>query len=257
MRRIIGHSLLLLALLASGCNRATAPAADTPPAALTAIATLKARYGSGSEGPVREEIAVQGVVTANDRYGEFERQLVIEDASGGLVIAIELAELHHRYPIGTRVTLFCNGLTLTNYGGRIEAVADPANPYGRRGIPPEALAGHLRSEGSGGAPRPAQRTIDELGAATLDTFVRLDGVRFTGRYGTWCERDPQSGTRLPTEHLVTDAAGGTFTLLVPATASYAAEPLPAGTGSLWGIVGRAGGRYVLQVTDRNIYFNEP
>lgn len=261
MRRIIGHSLLLLLL--GGCSRATAPDDGSgTPAVVQSIAQLKASCGSTGT-VIRQEIAVQGVVTGNDRYGEFVRQLVIEDATGGLLIDIEATELHQRYPVGMRLTLHCNGLTLMNYGGRIELMADPSDPYGRNGIAAGDLARFLYpAAGSGEAPRPALRQLGELGADQLDTFVRVEGVRFAataaseGLEAAWCRRDPQSGETLTTEHTLIDRAGSTFIVRVPATADYARDALPTGEGALCGIVGRFDGHYVLRVADHGIYFDE-
>ena len=259
MRRIIGHSLLLLLVWAAGCNRATAPAPDgsDPAVGLLSIATLKARCSTAARTIVREELAVQGVVTANDRYGEYRRQLVIEDRSGGLLIDLEAEELCLRYPIGTLVTLFCNGLTLTNDDGRFEVMADPDHPFGERGIPADAIAGRLRIEAAAAeAPRPAVRRLDELGAETLDTFVCVEGVRFTDRSIGWCRQDPRTEEFLPTRHPIADREGHTFTVRALGSVSYRLDPLPEGEGRLCGIVERSGGSYALRVTDRGLYFGD-
>lgn len=257
MRRIIGHSLLLL-LLAGGCSRATAPDFDEtePRVEVLSVATLKARCGSATRTTVHEEIAVQGLVTGNDRYGEYDRQLVIEDASGGLVINLDDEELHRRYPVGTRVTLYCNGLTLTNYGGRFEVLTDPDDRYGTGGIPAAAVTSYLRVAATAGeAPRPTVCPLTELGAAMLDRYVRVEGVRFTDRTVTWCRRDLLTEEFLPTEHPIADRAGNTFIVRTPATVAYVLEPLPEGEVALCGIVGSYGGHYTLRIVDRGVYYD--
>ena len=83
--------------------------------------------------------------------------------------------------------------------------------------------------------------------------MRLEGVRFVEE-GTWCRRDPLTGRPAATEHTIVDRAGSRLPIRVPATVSYADEPLPAGEGALCGLVERFGGRTTLRVVDRGILF---
>lgn len=258
MKRIAALSLQLSLLFLlggiAGCDRTTPIDGEEPGPGLCSIAALKAE-SRGEATPLRREITVQGVVTANDRYGEFARQIVLEDASGGIVVGLEAAELYRRYPVGMRLTLFCNGLTLYDYGGRPELVADPAGPYGPTGIRADDFARHLHpAAGTGTAPLPALRRIDELDAAAIDTFVRLEGVRFLDAGASWCDRDPETGRTLATEHTIVDRAGRTLTVRAPSSLRYADEMIPAGEGALCGIVGCFAGRYSLRVADHGIDF---
>ncbi len=254
MRRIVCRSLLGLCIfLGFACDRSTPLSEGEPPAGLRSIAALKAS-ARGAATPLREEIAVRGIVTANDRYGELERRIVVEDATGGLCIALEAGELYRRYPTGLRLTIRCNGLTLCDRGGRIELIADPDAPYGAVGLRAADFGRHLRAEAAAAeTPRPALRRIDELTGVAADTYVRLEGVRFA-EAGTWCRRDPLTGRSAATEHAVVDRAGCRLPIRVPATVCYADEPLPAGEGALCGLVERFGGRTTLRVVDRGILF---
>lgn len=255
MRRIVSLSLLLL-LGWTGCDRATSLGGGEEEAVsgLQSIAALKA-CSRGEATTLRHEIAVQGVVTANDRYGEYVRQIVIEDATGGLVVGLEASELYRRFPVGTRLTIFCNGLTLCDYGGRPELIADPAGSYGTTGIAAEEFARYLRIAAEAGSrPRPAVRSLDELDAATVDTYVRLDGVHFLDAGAAWCDRDPLTGRTVSTEHPIADREGRTFVVRTPSTVRYADESVPAGEGSLYGIVGCFNGRFSLRIVDRGFDF---
>lgn len=258
MRRTAGKLLCAAWCLVGccACNRATSldPGGERV-TGLHSIPALKALAHGGAT-PLRQEIAVQGVVTANDRYGEFERRIVLEDADGGLTIALEAQELYRRYPVGRRLTVYCNGLVLYDYGGSIELVADPDALYGAVGIPSEAFDRYLHAAApADGAPRPAVRRIDELTAATVDTYVRIEALRFTAA-GSWCRRDPLTGRTVSTEHTVTDREGRALTVRVPSTVRYADEPLPTGEGALCGIVRYFNGRYALCVSDRGVFFGQ-
>lgn len=252
-------SWLLTAGLLVGCcacNRSTSLDAEGERVtALRSIPALKA-LARGDATPLRQEIAVQGVVTANDRFGEYDRRIVLEDADGGLTIALEGRELYRRYPVGRRLTVYCNGLTLRSRGDGLELVADPDAPYGAVGIPSEDFDRHLHAAAPADeAPCPAPCEIDGLTAATLDTYVRMEGLRFLDE-GAWCRRDPLTGRSVATLHTVADRAGRTLAVYTPATVRYADDPLPRGEGVLCGIVGRHEGRYVLRVVDLGFFFGE-
>lgn len=106
---------------------------DDPPAGTATIDALKSRC-TGEQAAVTEDITVEGVVTGNDLYGEFYKTLVVEDTSGGISIAVDATELYVDYPVGTAVTIHCNGLFLCDYGGKVMLGTRPtANMPGRGG----------------------------------------------------------------------------------------------------------------------------
>jgi len=61
--------------------------------------------------------------------------------------------------------------------------------------------------------------------------------------------------RAATEREIVDTRGRTFTVRTAATCVYAKEPLPQGTGSLYGIIDYFAGKYTLRVTNREAEFS--
>lgn len=136
-----------LAVLA-GCDKASGLEFDDDPPAGTGhgIAALKSRC-TGEQAAVTEDITVEGVVTGNDLYGEFYKTLVVEDTSGGISIAVDATELYVDYPVGTAVTIHCNGLFLCDYGGKVMLGTRPTGEYAGPGrIPPAEAALYLRQK---------------------------------------------------------------------------------------------------------------
>lgn len=118
--------LLFVSLLWAGsCDKADEPGympgAD---AVFMSIAHLKSLCTKASVTLTRD-IRLRCVVTANDHYGEFDRTLVVADASGGIEVAVDAADLYRDYPLGANLTLYCNGLALGDYGGKIQLGAPP------------------------------------------------------------------------------------------------------------------------------------
>lgn len=124
MRRTAGHFEALLAVcaaaLAAGCDEATHPAPREEQRATNSVAYLKSLCDGRNSVVVTQEITVQGYVAANDRYGEFTKSLVIEDATGGITVAADLESVADVCPFGYVATLRCHGLVLCDYGGKIQ-----------------------------------------------------------------------------------------------------------------------------------------
>ena len=241
MKAIAGLSLLLLA----GCDKATEPGfAETPEASQHTVAYLKSLCDGRASVAVTQDVTIRGFITANDLFGEFDRTIVVEDASGGISIAADHPSLADDYPFGAIATVRCNGLTLCNYGGKIELGAEPGD-YGAGAIPREELSRHIR----------VTLTFGEVSARHIDTRVRFDGVRFADAGKPWCDTDPETGRTVATERTILDAEGNEFTVRSAATCAYAKEPLPSSTGSLYGIIDYFAGKYTLRVTNREIVFS--
>ena len=253
MRAIAGLSLLLLS---AGCDTATEPRfAEEPEASRHTVAYLKSLCDGRSSVTVTQDITIRGFITANDLYGEFDRTIVVEDPSGGIAIAAGHPSLADDYPFGAIAVVRCNGLTLCNYGGKIELGAE-AGDYGAETIPREELPRYIRITlpEEGEKHRAAPLTFGEVSARHIDTRVRFDGVRFADAGKTWCDTDPETGRTVATERVIVDAQGNEFTVRSAATCAYAKEPLPSGTGSLYGIIDYFAGKYTLRVTNREVVF---
>ena len=252
MRTTFVHSLLLAVLLLVACNEATSIDHEAEEVyGLHSIAYLKS-YATSDARRIEASLVVEGVVTSTDRLGEFERELIIEDATGGISIAIESAELYRRYPIGSRLQIYCNGLTLYNFGGRIE-LGDERDAYLRNGIHIDHLERYIRLlTPTEGDPAPTIKSITTIAPSDVGRYVRLDRVHFVEQ-GLWCAEDAD-GKPVATEHPIQDESGAQFWVRTLPTCHYAKEPLPAGKGSLYGIIDYFNGRYTLRVVNYGVQF---
>ena len=219
---------LLALLLLAACDRTSKLSFEGgAPGGVHTIADLKARCTANSVA-VTEDITLEGVVTGNDFYGEFYKTLVVEDASGGL--------------------------TLGDYGGKIQLGTAPDGDYGVGRIPREELGRYLRrNPDKDRRPRPAVCTFDAIGPRQTDTYVCFEGVRFT-EAGPWCDTDPETSEPQTSERTLTDAQGRTFRVRTLGTCAYATEPVPQGTGSVYGIIDYFNGKYTLRVSERRVEF---
>lgn len=258
MRQIvIRYKYLILfawVLIVGACDHSsTLSFEDAHPTGLHTIRHLKA-MARGEVTAIHEEVVIEGVVTGNDYFGEFNRQLVLEDHSGGITLALGSRNIYQEYPFGSFVRIRCNGLQLHNHGGSIELGTTPDPLYGSIALTSEVAARHLsRLDRPIETPIPQTIRIADIGPQHIDCYVHLADVQFVGQ-ALWCDRDALSGKILPTERIVEDSEGYRLSVRTSATAHYAEEPLPTGRGSLYGIIDYFGGSYTLRITQRGFFF---
>ncbi|MEG2061910.1 MAG: DUF5689 domain-containing protein [Alistipes sp.] len=253
MSAIAPFKALLAVLLLVSCDKASEITFDEETEAVRTIAYLKSLCTSETT-PISQQIVVRGVVTANDHYGEFYKTLVIEDRSGGLSIALDHPLISDDFPIGAAVSVQCNGLVLCDYGGKIQLGTTPDGIGGAGRIPRDRIGSYLRRNTSDDRPRQAvSRSFAEISECHVDTYIRFEGVHFATS-DFWCDTDPETQQPITTERQLVDAAGHTFSVRTLATCIYAKEPVPQGTGSIYGIVDYFNGHFSLRVTQRKIIF---
>lgn len=107
--------ILLFGILCIGCVEKSDPypdpsqGGDGEPGAGTALVSISylKGYYTGYPTPITKDWELQGVVTANDRYGTFPYGLVVQDATGGIEIKLSGDDLFLTYPIGQPIRIRC------------------------------------------------------------------------------------------------------------------------------------------------------
>lgn len=164
----------LLVFLLGGCDlRPSDPDGD-----IVSISYLQSLY-RGAPTRLGREYAIRGVVVSSDEQGGFYKEIVIQDATGGIVIRADATWLYQRYPAGSTVTVRCASLTLGEYGGRHElGIASPDPAYQTERIP-EAQIPILITVSRQQMPVPEASELTPLDFATrhISTYVVIRGLR--------------------------------------------------------------------------------
>ena len=208
----------------------------------------------GASCSIRRTLIVEGRITGNDLFREFPRRLWIEDRSGGIELLVDGYRLHERYPVGAPLRLFCEGLWLGDYGGRIQLGAKPEDERTVGRIDPEEFSFRSRLLAEDFEPIvPRTCTIGELTPALVGRFIRISEVRFVDEEAglRWCDTDPETGRPVATRRRLCDDKGRTLTLYTAAECLYATEPLPNGKGSVCGILDRFNGELQLRISNHD------
>ena len=59
---------------------------------------------------------IRAVVVSSDEGGNYYKSMVIQDATGGVELELDMTGLYNFYPVGQKIVLVCNGLVLGDYG---------------------------------------------------------------------------------------------------------------------------------------------
>ncbi|NBX28517.1 MAG: hypothetical protein EBR55_09800, partial [Chitinophagia bacterium] len=79
------------------------------------IAQIKALYNSATAVRIDSDYTVYGIVTADDKSGNFYKQIIIQDSTAGLAVLIDNASLFNEYPVGRKVYIKLKGLYMSKY----------------------------------------------------------------------------------------------------------------------------------------------
>ena len=144
---------------------------------------------------------------------------------------------------------------LCDYGGKVMLGTRPTDEYAGPGRIPQAEAAlYLRRKQAETRPlRPRTFTFGEVDMRHTDTYVHFEGVRFV-QQGNWCDPDPETGRPATTERRIADHTGREFIVRTAGTCTYATEPVPQGTGSVYGIIDYFNGKYTLRIANREVDF---
>ncbi|MEP6674404.1 MAG: DUF5689 domain-containing protein [Ferruginibacter sp.] len=221
---------------------------DNPPAyvdpnitANTTIKTLKAMHASGGYEQITTDIIISGVVTADDKSGNFYKELYIQDASGAIALELNGTNLYTEYPIGRKIFIKLKGLYLSDYAGMIQiGTLDntvPNNPT-LTGIPYTLFDNYILRGTFGNDITPRQVTLAQLGTnlqdTLLGTLIQLNGYEFSAGDTSKIYADTSS-LKNSVNLTVKDCGGNSVIVRTSGYANFAGVHPAGGNGSITAI----------------------
>lgn len=218
---------------------------------VVSIAYLKSQY-PGVPRKIRGEMSIEGRIVANDRWGNFHKTIVVQDATGAVEVKLDAGDLFLSYPYGEMVRVNCNGLAVGAYGGDIQlGVVSEDNSYETGYIPLDRIGTVVKLlPGNAEEPVPIPMTVAHLHDPQFDArrylncLVVFSGVQFADYAVAWADAEVAA-----TDRFLVDIHGNTLAVRTSAFASFANEVLPAGSGSIRGILGWFNGTPQLKIYD--------
>lgn len=213
----------------------------------TTIAALVATHTIGLPADlITADAVIEGVVVADDRSGNFYKNVVLQDASGGVQVRLDVTSFYNNYPIGRRVWVKCKDLYIGDFGGVPQISFDASGSAIPSAVVPTFLIGGDRNQ----TVTPNVRRIDQLSAADLNTLVRIDSVQFATIDTNQMLGDPIRSFSV--NRTLQSCLGGSVLLRSSGYSEFAAQRTPTGMGSITAVVGEFGGAkqlFIRELTD--------
>ena len=201
----------------------------------TTIAELIQLYDGTQDFVVIEEDLILGaVVAANDRSGNFYRQIIISDDSGGIELKIHDNNLYERFPLGQKLYIRAQDLILGSFGGIVQLGGTVYDSGGLRlgGIESSKLPEHVFRIPGGEIPQPASITLGGNLDEHIYTMVQLDNVQFIeSNLGM-----PFANPNQNTNRFITDCDGNTIIVRTSSFSDFASFNVPEGNGTIKAIL---------------------
>ena len=228
---------------------------DTPPGkdvqvediSTTTISALKAMHTIGGDGtPIPAGTVVKGIVVSDDNAGSFFKEMVIQDASGGVLIRINRGDLSTIFRQGKQVFVMCDGLNIGDYNGLIQ-IGYPAAGENIDRIPDTEIDNHIIEGEFIGEIVPNKVSLSDINSSLYSTLLEIQEVEFEdGLIGSTLAIPNGGGTQNRT---VEDCGGDEITLRASDFADFAGAPIPSGGGTITGVLSVFGTTNQLTIRD--------
>ena len=107
------------------------------------IARLKSMYPAATPSRIDSDYTIYGVVTADDRSGNWYKQINIQDSTGGITILVDQNGLYGDYPIGRKVYVKLKGLYMGTYGSLPQIGLTPDYTGALSNIPGNSIGNYI------------------------------------------------------------------------------------------------------------------
>ena len=269
MNKIIKLLTAVMMVAAIGTLSSCKKTFDSPPGpsdpnivANTSIKTLKAMHTSaGVFNVINTDLIISGVVVADDKSGNFYKQLFIKDSTGGLQILLDANSLYGTYPVGRRIYIKCNGLCISDYNGTMELgiKATVAGIPSLNGIPANLISNYVIGGSINNPVTPTVVTLSQLTTGMQDkylgTLIQLDGYAFNALNSTYSDTSVYKST---VNLDIKNCSGNTVIIRTSAYASFAGKQVAQGRGSILAIYTTYGTTKQLIIRDTSdVRFTDP
>lgn len=201
-------------------------------------------------------MAIEGVVTANNAFGEFPYSLIVEDQSGAIELNYDSDEVNCitlGAIVGSTVKISCGGLWIGSTGGMLAIGDEPSGEYPTTNISLSDFILRVKlCDIDPIIPIPQTLKISELTTDHILTYVcveNLSVVLSEGSCTTFCSRSTTTGLTEYTSHTLVDTQGDQITLTVSSSVRYADDNLPDGLFDAYAIVEYFNGQYRLRIVN--------
>jgi hypothetical protein len=246
-------AIILMLLAIVSCNKKF----DEPPGfvlpditATMTIAELKAMHTTGSFEAISTNDVIEGIVIANDSSGNFYKEIIIQDASGGIDLLIEGFNLYTSFQTGRQVFVKLNGLYLGDYNNKIQLGGGVDSEGSINGISSTLLDEFVLKGSFNNTVAPIVVTTSQLNDSYQNMLVQLENFEFQsadlGKTYAISGSSPQS-----VNYTLKNCSGQSIVLRNSGYADFANLTVPAGNGTITAVYSVFGSTKQLFIRDTN------
>ncbi len=237
--------LLLSGLFLISCKKKFSdppPTGDPGVVANISIKDVKARYTSGAPVEITDDVIIEGVVSCDDKSGNYYQQIAIQDATGGVLLRLAGSSHYLNYPVGRKVYVKLKGLYLGQYNGTLQFGGGIDAAYASQGgvtlIATNLIDQHVIKGPLNQPLVPQLVTVADLTTNIqnkyISTLVKLVGYEFASneRNKNYAD-DDQSGNRILQD--CSNISSHKITLRTSNYSNFATLPVAQGNGEIIGI----------------------
>lgn len=231
---------------------------DEPPGFMPEVVEVNGTIGDlldqwtpGSFTEITDDLVINGRVSANDESGNFYKQLVIEDETGGIQVRLDAIGLYNEFPLGREISIKCEGLWISDYNGlpQLSTVSGSGADIASIAIPepliPEFVFNSTSTEVI------EANVIDITGTQQdlVNTFVKFEDVQFS--IGSVAKPLADSEQQFSINHDIENCSEESIIVRTSGFASFADVYVPSEKGSIEGILSVFRDDYQLLLIDEN------
>lgn len=228
------------------------------------IAQFKALHTTpGNLTAITQDIIISGVVVANDKSGNFYKQLFIQDTTGAIQLSLDATNLYTSYPVGRRIYVRANGLTLSDNNGTmllgVRAMINGSPSL--EGIPSGLIGRHIIGGSIGNTVTPLEVSFSELGTNMqnryINALIKLREYEFQAADTARTFSDT-SAYRTTTNLTIKGCDGSSVIVRTSGYANFAGVSVPNGMGDITSIYTVFGNTRQLVIRDTDdVDFSQP
>ncbi len=204
----------------------------------TTIAALRSSYKSLKQ--IEEDIIIQGIVVGNDESGNLFKKLIIQDSTAGIELALDKTNLYNEFKLGQRVFVKCKGMYIGDYNNLIQLGYLYEGSIGR--LPEVFMSQHIfRDSLPGKVLEPQLTALTGLNTFLVSQLVKFENITFVDPGKEWAPQSADATNR--------SIVGTTMVVRTSKYANFASDLIPAGSGTVTGILSIFQNTYQLTIRD--------
>ncbi len=235
-------AILLATVILSGCIKNDydnpSPSTGDPAVSGTKISvdSLLGWFAPNGAVEITADVYIETIVAADDKSGNFFKEIILQDHTGGIAVVLDRSDYHSEYPLGRKVFVKCRGLWIGDYNGLIQLGAF-VEPDGTLGRIPSLLVRDFLIKGSYYHPvdavtlRPGDLAFSNY-RSYLNRLVVIDSAEFAVPDTTYANGFLQIDRNLT----VNTCQAGSIVLRTSGFSEFANTNVPDGNGRVYAIL---------------------